>query len=80
MKPKARSFPATYSWLELNEAAREMDEKQALTALEAEKRGYKRKQYMLRLFGRYNLLRTQRERGALIELAYAARAARAGRA
>jgi hypothetical protein len=54
------------TWAELNEAAKDMSEKEALEALEHEKNGKRRKAYMLRLYGRYSATRSQREREAIV--------------
>lgn len=59
------------SWHELTEAVRAMSEKEALELLDREKNGDRRKSYMLRLYGRYNVTRAQRERAAIVAWAAA---------
>jgi len=45
-----------------NSCLMEVSEVQCKRLLEAEKKGHARLSYMLRIFGRYNVLRCQRER------------------
>lgn len=54
------------TWIELNEVVKVMSEAEALQALEYEKNNKRRKAYMLRLYGRYSAMRSQREREAIV--------------
>lgn len=57
---------AEYTWAELNVKLEDMTEQQAWDALKAEKEGKNRMSHLLRIYGRANLLRSQRERRALV--------------
>lgn len=55
------------TWLELQDKLAKAKEKDCLTLLEAEKTGKQRVQYLLRIYGRFNVLRTKRERTELLK-------------
>lgn len=56
---------ALMTWLTLNATLMKATEKEASALLEAERRGMRRRQYMLRIQSRVNRLRRARERGEL---------------
>lgn len=53
------------NWHDLNAHIKELDEKQAWDLLEQEKNGKRRLGFLMRLYGRFNMMRTERERGEL---------------
>lgn len=53
------------SWQGLNAHIRELTEVQALSLLEMEKKGKRRLGFLMRLYGRFNTMRTIRERQEL---------------
>lgn len=55
------------NWTNLNLALRSVDEVSAKKLLDAEKKGKQRIQFMLRIYGRYNRLRSDRERRELLQ-------------
>lgn len=57
------------TWVALNEAMQSATEEQCLKLLAAEKKGKRRKQFMLRIHSRLNRVRAARERAELIKLA-----------
>ena len=57
---------ALSDWLLLNHVLRCCTERQALQLLRREQRGRNRLLFLLRVFGRYNVLRIQRERAELL--------------
>lgn len=71
MTTKAKQSPELDSWNGLNEAIMSSDIKMAERLLDEEKKGRKRKQFMLRLHSRINKLRADREREDIIKLAKA---------
>ena len=54
------------NWIALQEALRQEPEEVVWEWLEAEKSGARRPQWLLRLYGRANALRTTRERKELV--------------
>lgn len=54
------------SWKSLNDNIKDLDEDQVKELLDKEREGKKRTQFLLRLYGRYNTLRTIRERKELL--------------
>lgn len=56
----------TYTWDELNAKLRTVDEKECERLLRAERAGKARTQYLLRIYGRFNVLRTERERREML--------------
>jgi len=56
------------NWTTLNEQINRLSEKEVKMLLDRErKKGSKRRlQFVIRLYGRYNILRTQRERESLL--------------
>ena len=54
--------PALLSWLALNDALREADEKVCESLLKEELKGRKRKQFVKRIHSRLNKVRADRER------------------
>lgn len=54
------------TWVDLNEALRNVNETECWTLLKAEQAGKRRVQFLLRIYGRANRLRTERERNALL--------------
>jgi hypothetical protein len=55
------------SWDSLNKALKKIKEDPAWALLKEEKAGRKRPQFLLRIYGRANLLRSQRERKELLK-------------
>jgi hypothetical protein len=55
------------SWPDLQTMVMKATEDGCLKMLEAEKSGKKRPQYLLRIHGRYNVLRAKRERKDLLK-------------
>ena len=55
------------SWKQLNDKIAELTEQEALELLEQEKAGKRRAGFLLRLHGRYNVMRTARERNELLQ-------------
>jgi hypothetical protein len=55
------------SWDALNKALKKIKEDPAWELLKEEQAGRKRPQFLLRIYGRANLLRSQRERKALMK-------------
>lgn len=56
-------------WKTLNEGLADLTEDQVWQLLNLERTGQKRLQFLLRLYGRFNILRTDRERKELMALA-----------
>ena len=56
-------------WKKFAYAVKDMTEEECNALLEVEKKGYRRIPYLVRLYGRMNLLRTKRERDELIRFA-----------
>lgn len=54
------------SWVAMNEALKTLEEKECWKLLQKEKDGRKRAQFMLRIHGRANKLRAERERRELL--------------
>lgn len=54
------------SWTELNDVLRSADEKTCQRLLAAELRGKARRQFVLRIYSRYNRVRAGRERVELL--------------
>lgn len=54
------------NWQALNDGIRSLSEDHVKQLLELEKSGQRRTQFLLRLYGRYNTLRTVRERKELM--------------
>lgn len=50
------------NWSVLNEHLQELDEETVLKLLKREMKGERRSQFLIRLYGRYNMERTKRER------------------
>lgn len=53
------------NWRDINKKIMEMNEEELKKLLETEQQNKKRIQYLLRIYGRYNTLRTERERNEL---------------
>jgi hypothetical protein len=62
MAPKAG-----LTWLQLQDKLAKATEKQCMVLLKEEQDGKKRVQYLLRIYGRFNVLRTTRERSELLK-------------
>lgn len=58
---------ALNSWVELNKALKKMKEKECWALLKTEKEGSKRAPFLIRIFGRANKLRMERERNELLK-------------
>lgn len=60
----AKNEDSLKTWNSLNTALQsdDVDEDECLRLLKIERAGQRRLQFMLRLYGRYNKLRTERER------------------
>lgn len=56
------------TWKDLNEAVRDADEGRCKLLLEAEKKGKRRKQFLMRIHSRLNKVRADRERAELMRL------------
>lgn len=54
------------NWIGLNKGLKQLNEEEAKELLEVERKGQKRQSYLLRIYGRYNTLRTKRERKQLM--------------
>ena len=54
------------NWSTLNQHVQKLDEATIADLLKKEKKGKRRTQFLLRLYGRFNILRTARERQELI--------------
>lgn len=54
------------NWKSLNDSIQELDEGTLKTLLQVERSGQRRPQFLLRLYGRYNTLRCDRERKELM--------------
>lgn len=54
------------NWAALNASLMDLSEEQVETLLNEERSGQKRPAFLLRLYGRFNTLRTQRERRELL--------------
>lgn len=54
------------NWQALNEGIKELTEEQVEKLLTQERNGLRRTQFLLRLYGRYNTLRTVRERKEIL--------------
>lgn len=57
------------NWATLNAVLQDLSEKECEELLTNERNGQRRLQFLLRLYGRYNKLRSQRERNTLIKAA-----------
>lgn len=68
MSPKE---PKTLTWIEMLDKLANATEAKCLAMLEAEKAGAKRGSYLIRIYGKYNALRTTRERAELLKSARA---------
>jgi hypothetical protein len=55
------------NWQTLNESVMKLNEEQLEALLEEEKRGQQRVQFLLRLYGRFNKLRSIRERSSFLK-------------
>jgi hypothetical protein len=55
------------SWSEFNLALRDVTEQEAQKMLESERHSRKRSMYMLRLYGKFSMLRKRRERRELLK-------------
>lgn len=64
-KPATIANPLS-SWVNMNEALKTLTEDKCWKLLEEEKAGQKRAQFMLRIHGRANKLRAERERRELL--------------
>lgn len=53
------------SWSALNEGLHKLTEQECATLLKAEKLGPRRLSFLIRIYGRFNRLRTTRERNEL---------------
>jgi hypothetical protein len=62
----AMGSPALANWGALQEALREVSEEECWRLLAEEKAGKNRVQFLLRIYGRANRLRTERERRELM--------------
>jgi len=58
---------ALQNWPSLNDALRSATKTEALELLVFEQAGQRRVQYLLRIYGRYNLLRAKEERAELLK-------------
>lgn len=56
-------------WVQLNDHLRGCDLEVAQELLEEEKKGKKRKQFLIRIHGRFNFLRAEAERAELLRIA-----------
>ena len=65
VKPEAPSVDLLKSWQGLNKHIKTLTEAEAGDLLEAEKKGKRRLGFLMRLYGRFNTLRTIRERQEL---------------
>lgn len=63
---KADAVLEVQDWNRLNDTLRSCDEDLARQLLESERRGKRRVQWLMRIHGRYNKLRAQRERQELL--------------
>lgn len=54
------------NWASLNDSIMELEEAQVQRLLEQERTGQRRPAFLLRLYGRFNTLRTKRERTELL--------------
>jgi len=54
------------TWKSLNDGIQDLEEEQVKALLEYERDNLKRIQFLLRIYGRYNTLRTIRERKELV--------------
>lgn len=54
------------SWAALNKGISKLNEQEAKALLDAERKGQQRHSFLLRIYGRYNTLRTKRERKELL--------------
>ena len=66
MSSKSTNPNPLSSWVVMNEALKTIDEKECWKLLEQEKKGQQRAQFMLRIHGRANKLRAERERRELL--------------
>lgn len=58
---------ALKTWTGLNDYLRSASETQCAELLEKEDKGKRRVQFLLRIYGRYNRIRSDRERRALLQ-------------
>ena len=65
-KPAKVTVHPLSSWVAMNEALKTLSEEHCWGLLEQEKEGRKRAQFMLRIHGRANKLRAERERRELL--------------
>lgn len=61
-KPAEFRFDLLNNWMELNKVVKDMDEKEAFALIERERQNRCRPNVILRLHGRFNRLRGERER------------------
>lgn len=54
------------NWSVLNKGLHKLNEEDLIKLLQAEKKGKRRVQFMIRIYGRFNRLRTERERSELL--------------
>ena len=54
------------NWVTLNSVVMDLEEAQVKALLDLEREGQRRPAFLLRLYGRYNTLRTRRERSELL--------------
>lgn len=62
---KAEIADALTSWVKLQQYITEAGEKDCLALFEAEQAGKRRRQFLLRIHSRYNLVRAHRERDSI---------------
>ncbi len=62
-----KELGSSQTWLELQESLKVATEEDCQTLLKQEKKGRQRVQYLLRIYGRFNVLRTERERSELLQ-------------
>lgn len=65
-RKKLNTDAALASWLGFNEALRSANEAEAQALLDAERKGARRTQYLLRAHARFNKERGRRERAELV--------------
>jgi len=66
---KKQSEDPLATWINLNDALRQADEKTCVQLMIDEQQGRRRKMFLLRIHSRLNLVRAQRERQALLRSA-----------
>lgn len=72
----ATTEEALNSWVDLNTALKDATEERAKQLLEAEKAGRRRPQFLLRIHGRLNKVRAERERLEILKFVSNPKAAR----